>query len=233
MEPTDSSIIFPIDCGKIELLSQNEYLPSGLQGAYNDVVNYWDEQIQEPTIYKGSPPYYCEEKYEPGWRLINSCELLTLLYYFDQAYNIWTSNTWEASGYNMPYYPIAFREEAQYLLEKLTGQDLSATVLHDTNDWSDQISDWKLDFVDDFFTPGDIMVREEDYPNGWPFPSPPGTTESESWYYNEVVIQVNVYWYGSEYISYSNKANWDRILYQRFERYDFSSTVSRCVREVD
>ncbi|MCD8072607.1 MAG: hypothetical protein LUE10_05465, partial [Alistipes sp.] len=128
---------------------------------------------------------------------------------------------------------LAFRQEAQFFLEKLTGYDLSGSVLYDENNHEDNLTDLKLGIVDAYFTPGDIVVRVDDYPDGWPFPSAPGTTESESWYYNEVVIQVDVYWYGSEYISYSDRDNWDEILYGHFVRYDYSSTVSRCVREID
>lgn len=54
----------------------------------------------------------------------------------DQTYTIWMSNTWDAHTYNMdhpqapvPYYSLHFRRAAQSLLEKLTGVDLSATVL--------------------------------------------------------------------------------------------------------
>ncbi|MCD8073046.1 MAG: hypothetical protein LUE10_07760, partial [Alistipes sp.] len=102
--PSDTTIIFPTDCGKIELLSHNEYLTDGLQGAYNDVVNYYDPTVGGPVIYRGDPPYYCEKKYGPGWRLINSCELMSFLAYFDTAYNEWTSKTWDPEAYDMPYY---------------------------------------------------------------------------------------------------------------------------------
>ncbi|MCC8035610.1 MAG: FimB/Mfa2 family fimbrial subunit [Rikenellaceae bacterium] len=229
--PSDTTIIFPTDCGKIELLSHNEYLTAGLQGAYNDQVIYYDPETQGSLIIRGDPPYYCEKKYGEGWRLINSCELMSFLAYFDTAYNVWTSNTWNAVAYDMPYYSMAFREEAQYFLEKLTGYDLSGSVLYDQNNHEDALTDLKLGIVDEYFTPGDIMVKEDDYPGGWPFPSPPGT--DLTWFYNEVTIQVKVYWYGSEYISYSDRDNWNEILYGEFERYDYSSTVSRCVRDVD
>ncbi|MCC8088806.1 MAG: FimB/Mfa2 family fimbrial subunit [Rikenellaceae bacterium] len=232
--PTDSSIVIPTECGKIEIHSTNEQLTQGLQGAYNDVVNYWDAEIQGPTIIRGDPPYYCEKKYDEGWRLINSCELLSFLAYCDVAYNIWTSNTWLAAGYDMPYYPLPFRQEAQYLLEKLTGEDLSSTILYDEHNNEDLLSDEKINLIDRYFTPGDIMLRVEDFPNGWPFESPPGTDASETWYYNEVTIQVKAYWYGpSEYITLADRSNWDLVLYHEFRRYDYSSTVSRCVREVD
>lgn len=234
VEPTDSSIIITTECGKVEILSHNEYLTQGLQGAYNDVVNYWDPEIQGPTIIRGDPPYYCEKKYGSGWRLINSCELLSFLAIVDAAYNVYLSNTWLAADHpEIPYYPLAFRQAAGELLEKLTGADLSQSVLYPTNNWEDEIEDTKMNIVDDYFTPGDIMVREEDFPNGWPYESPPGTTESETWYYNEVVIQVKAFWYGSGYLSPSDRDNWDKILYHEFRRYDYSSTVSRCVRPIE
>lgn len=233
--PTDSSIIIPIECGgKVEILSTNEALSQGLQGAYNDVVNYYDPEIQGPTIYRGDPPYYCEKKYGPGWRLINSCELMSFLSYCDAAYNIWTSNTWDASQWDMPYYSLPFRKAAQSLLEKLTGWDLSSSVLYSENNYQDVLTDMKLGLIDSYFTPGDIVVREMDYPNGWPYSSPPGTSASEDWYYNEVTIQVKAYWYGpSSYLTPSDEANWNTILYHQFVRYDYSSTQSRCVRVVE
>ncbi|MCD8194131.1 MAG: hypothetical protein LUD74_06240 [Tannerellaceae bacterium] len=42
VEPTDSSIIIPTECGKVEILSRNENLPQGLMGAYNDEIIYYD-----------------------------------------------------------------------------------------------------------------------------------------------------------------------------------------------
>ncbi|MCC8095716.1 MAG: hypothetical protein LIP05_10355 [Tannerellaceae bacterium] len=48
-----------------------------------------------------------------------------------------------------------------------------------------------------------------------------------------MTIQVKVFWYGSSYLSPAIRANWDAILYHEFERFDYSSTVSRCVRTVD
>lgn len=229
--PTDSSIIIPTECGKVEIMSHNEALTQGLQGAYNDQIIYYDPSGNYPRIDRGDPPYYCEKKYGPGWRLINSCELMSFLAYCDQAYNIWTSNTWEARDNNIPYHPIAFRQAAQLLLEKLTGEDLSATVFYNENNWEDEISDWKLDLIDRFFTPGDIMLKLEDFPGGWPYSAPPNT--SETWYYIEATIQVKAYWYQSGYVSPSVRANWDEILYGEFQRYDFGSTVSRCVRTVN
>ncbi len=229
--PTDSSIIIPTECGKVEILSQNENLTQGLQGAYNDVVNYWDAELQGPTIYRGDPPYYCEKKYGEGWRLINSCELLSYLAICDAAYNIWLSNTWLAASSNMPYYPLTFRKQAQTLLEELTGEDLSGNVLYNVNNWEDQIDDVKLNLVDRYFTPGDILLRLMDFPDGWPFTASPNT--SEDWFYIEVTIQVKAFWYDSGYITLTDRSNWDKVLYGEFERYDYSSTVSRCVRTVD
>lgn len=64
-----------------------------------------------------------------------------------------------------------------------------------------------------------------------PMQHPPGTTED--WIYSEVTIQVKAFWYGSSYLSPAIRANWDTILYHEFERFDYSSIVSRCVRTVD
>ncbi|MCD8166145.1 MAG: FimB/Mfa2 family fimbrial subunit [Bacteroides sp.] len=230
--PTDSSIIITTECGTVEILSYNENLTQGLQGAYNGVVNYYDPEIQGPTIYRGEPPYYCEKKYSPGWRLINSCELLSFLAVCDAAYNVWASNTWLAADHpEIPYYPLRFRQAAQALLESLTGEDLSATIFYNENNWADVLADEKLDLIDRYFTPGDIMLRIMDFPDGWPFASPPGT--DLVWFYNEATIQVKAFWYDSGHLSPSVRANWDTILYNEFERYDYSSTVSRCVRVVE
>ncbi|MCD7711352.1 MAG: hypothetical protein LUJ25_01165 [Firmicutes bacterium] len=48
-----------------------------------------------------------------------------------------------------------------------------------------------------------------------------------------MTIQVKAFWYGSSYLSPAIRANWDTILYHEFERFDYSSIVSRCVRTVD
>jgi len=231
--PTDSSVIIPTECGTVEIMSHNEDLTQGLMGAYNDEIIYWDPETQGPTIKKGDPPYYCEKKYGEGWRLINSCELLSFLAVLDTTYTIWLSNTWEAETYGKPYYPLYFRQAAQELLEKLSGLDLSASVLYPVNNWQDELVDDKLDIVDRYFTPGDILVREMDFPNGWPYPTPPATGPSEDWIYNQVSIQVKAYWYGEGYLSPAVRSSWDTILYSQFERFDYSSTVSRCVRTVD
>lgn len=231
--PTDSSvIIIPVLCegsSKIEILNKDEILPQGLQGAYGDVVNYWDPVVQGPSITKGQPPYYCEKKYGPGWRLINSCELMSFLALFDQAYRIWQSNTWEGVDNNLPFYPLPFRQEAQAFLQKLTGVDLSGIVLSDNE--KDNLGDAKLDVIDRFFTPGDIMIRESDYPGGWPYTAPPNNS-GLAWFYSEVVVQVKAYWY-TGYLDLSIPGNKEKVLYEQFERYDFSSTVSRCVRVVE
>lgn len=231
--PTDSSvIIIPVLCEtsrKIEILNKDEILPQGLQGAYGDVVNYWDPVIQGPSITRGSPPYYCEKKYGEGWRLINSCEMMSFLTLFDQTYRIWQSNTWEGVSYNLPFYPLPFRQEAQALLQRLTGVDLSGIVLSDNG--KDNLGDIKLDVIDRFFTPGDIMIRETDYPGGWPYSAPPNNS-GLAWFYSEVVVQVRAYWYAG-YLDLSIPGNREKVLYEQFERYDFSSTISRCVRVVE
>ena len=156
-----------------------------------------------------------------------------------QPYTIWMSNTWDAHTYNMdhpqapvPYYSLHFRRAAQSLLEKLTGVDLSATVLKNENNWEDNISDKKLGVVDTYYTPGDIKERVDDYPEGWPFPAPPGTSAGDSWIYNEAAIQVKAFWYSSGYVDLSKRANWYKVLYGNFQRYDFHATT-RCVRTVE
>lgn len=226
--PTDSSLVIPTECGKIEMLNHNEILPKGLQGAYNDVVNYYDPQVGGPVINKGNPPYYCEQKYGKGWRLINSCELMSFLTLFDKTYRIWASNTNEGINDNLPFYPLRLRQEAQALLEKLSGMDLSHYVL--TDNGVDPMGDEKLDIIDRYFTPGDIMIKEEDYPNGWPYSAPP-MNNGEKWYYSEVAIQVQGFWYPG-YYDLSIPGNREKVLYGEFQRYDYSSTVSRCVRTV-
>lgn len=237
--PTDSSIIMPTDCGKIELLSKNEELPEGLKGAYGDEINYYDPATGKPAIIEGNPPYYCEQKYGKGWRLINSCELMSFMALLDKTYTVWMSNTWDAYTYNrahpdapIPFYSLPFRKSAQTLLEKLTGTDLSGTVLMIENNWEDKMSDKKLGIVDTYFSPGDIKEREDDYPGGWPFPVPPATSVQESWIYNEAAIQVKAFWYSSGYVDLSDRSNWEKALYRNFQRYDFRA-VSRCVRSID
>jgi hypothetical protein len=229
VETTDSSVVVPTACGKIEIRSNNEYLQQGLQGAYGDQINWWDPNVQGPSIIHGQPPYYCEKKYGPGWRLINSCELMSFLGLFDQTYKIWQSNTWQGIGSNLPLYSLPFRQEAQDLLGKLTGVNMSQYVLTDTKG-GDAFGGAKLDILDDYFTPGDIMVTLNQYPN-WTFPSPP-FSGIENWFPMEVVNQVKGYWY-SGYLDYSDPANYNKILYQQFQRYTYSSTVSRCVRSVE
>lgn len=231
--PTDSSvIIIPILCdgeSKIEIRNHEEVLPQGLQGAYGDVINYWDPVVQGPSITKGKPPYYCEKKYGPGWRLINSCELMSFLALFDQTYRIWQSNTWEAVNNNLPFYPLVFRQQAQDLLQRLTDTDLSGIVLSDSQ--KDNLGDAKLGVIDRYFTPGDIMLREQDYPNGWPYTAPP-MNNGQKWFPSEVVVQVKTYWYPG-YLNLSVPGNKEKVLYSEFQRYDYSSTISRCVRSVE
>lgn len=226
--PTDSSLIIPTECGKIEMLNYNEVLPKGLQGAYNDEVNYYDPQVGGPIIYKGNPPYYCEKKYGKGWRLINSCELMSFLALFDKTYRIWASNTNEGINDKLPLYPLRLRQDAQALLEKLSGVDLSQYVL--TDNGVDPMNDEKLDIIDKYFTPGDIMIKEEDFSSGWPYDAPP-MNNGEKWYYSEVVIQVRGFWYPG-YYDLSIPGNKEKVLYGEFQRYDYYSTVSRCVRVV-
>ena len=226
--PTDSSLIIPTECGKIEMLNYNEVLPKGLQGAYNDEVNYYDPQVGGPIIYKGNPPYYCEKKYGKGWRLINSCELMSFLALFDKTYRIWASNTNEGINDKLPLYPLRLRQDAQALLEKLSGVDLSQYVL--TDNGVDPMNDDKLDIIDKYFTPGDIMIKEEDFSGGWPYDAPP-MNNGEKWFYSEVVIQVRGFWYPG-YYDLSVPGNKEKVLYGEFQRYDYYSTVSRCVRVV-
>ncbi|MBD8349945.1 hypothetical protein [Dysgonomonas sp. HGC4] len=228
--PTDSSVIVPTSCGKIEIHSTNEQFQQGLMGAFGDQVNWWDPNVQGPNIIKGQPPYYCEKKYGPGWRLINSCEMMSFLALFDQTYKIWQSNTWLGINSGIPFYSKTLRQQAQDLLGRLTGMDMSKYLLSDMQG-GDSFGSEKLGIIDAFFTPGDIVVTRKQFPGGWPYPAPP-FQGIEDWYPMEVVHQVKEYWY-SGYLDYADPANYDKVLYQRFERYSFSSTVSRCVRNVE
>lgn len=45
---SDSTIIIPTNCGRIEMRSNNEILSQGLMGGYGDEVNWWDPVIQGP-----------------------------------------------------------------------------------------------------------------------------------------------------------------------------------------
>jgi hypothetical protein len=227
--PTDSSLIVPTDCGKIEIRSQNEVLQQGLLGAMGDEIVWWDPAVGGPTIKKGKAPYYCEKKYGPGWRFINSCELMSFLKLFDQTYRIWQSNTWQAVNAGLPYYSLPFRQEAQALLGRLTGTDMSRFTSTDSG--KDTFAGEKLGMIDQYFTPGDILVTQDDYPDGWPYP---GTVNNngQTWFPMEVSIQIKGYWY-ADYLNFGDAANHDAILYGEFYRYDYSSTITRCVRNVD
>lgn len=225
--PTDSSIIIGTDCGKVEILSRNEQLRGGLHGAYHDVINWGSK-----TITRGEPPYYCEEKYGEGWRLINVCELMSFLSVLDAAYSVWMSNTWDAYPY-LPVYPRSFRMTAQLALEKLTGLDLSDAV-YSNEPQGDNLGRNKMlpGILWSYFVPGDIMVREADFPDGWPYPGPPGTGSKDDWIYNEVVIQLKAFW-DAGYITMTDRRNWEKVIYQQFYMYTYSSTTSRCVRSVE
>jgi hypothetical protein len=224
-------IIFPTSCGTIEMRSNNETLTSGLMGALNYTVYYYNAATGGPLVTQAAPPYYCEQKYGAGWRLIKACEMMSFLALFDQTYRIWQSNMWEGINNNLPFYPAAMRLQAQNLLQALTGVNLSAYTPSDASKGADPFGSNKLGVIDDFFTPGDIIVTVNEYPNGWPYPSKP-TSGIEPWYPMETVTQVKGYWY-SGYLQYSDPANYAAILYQQFERFSFSSTISRCVRSVD
>mgnify|MGYP003623619677 FL=1 len=154
---------------------------------------------------------------------------MSFLAIFDQAYRIWQSNTWQGVNSGLPFYPLPFRQQAQDLLQNLTGVDLSGIVL--TDNGKDNLGDAKLGVVDQYFTPGDIMLKESDYPNGWPYTAPPNNS-GQKWYPSEVVIQVKSYWYPG-YLDLSIPGNKEKVLYEEFQRYDYSSTVSRCVRTVE
>ncbi len=92
------------------------------------------------------------------------------------------------------------------------------------------MNDDKLDIIDKYFTPGDIMIKEEDFSGGWPYDAPP-MNNGEKWFYSEVVIQVRGFWYPG-YYDLSVPGNKEKVLYGEFQRYDYYSTVSRCVRVV-
>jgi hypothetical protein len=74
------------------------------------------------------------------------------------------------------------------------------------------------------------LVKRADYPDGWPFYGA-SADNGQAWYPQEVVIQLLGYWY-SGYLDFGNPENHDKILYGEFARFDYSSTVSRCVRSV-
>jgi hypothetical protein len=228
--PTDSSVIVPTACGTIEILSRTEVLPQGLMGAFGDQINWYDPSIGGPTIIKGDEPYYCEKKYGLGWRLINSCEIMSFLRIFDQAYRVWQGNTWMGINNGLPSQSLAFRQEAQVLLGKLTGVDMSRfTPKEGAN--NDDFGGEKLGMIDQYFTPGDILVRESDYGSNWPYASKPNNNGLK-WFPMEVSIQVKGYWY-SDYIDINKDENIEKILYGNFAMYDYSSTVSRCVRSIE
>ncbi|MDR0907573.1 MAG: hypothetical protein LBM63_03050 [Rikenellaceae bacterium] len=229
--PTDSSVIVPTACGTVEILSHTEVLPQGLMGAFGDKVNWYDPAVGGPSITKGEEPYYCEKKYGPGWRLINSCEIMSFLRVFDQAYRVWQGNTWMGSNNGLQHQSLPFRQEAQVLLGKLTGYDMSRFTPQE-GDNNDTFGGEKLGMIDQFFTPGDIVVRESDYAAGsWPYAGKPNNN-GQKWFPMEVSIQVKAYWY-SDYIDINKDENLDKILYLNFATYDYSSTVSRCVRTIE
>lgn len=225
--PTDSSIIMPTDCGKIEVLAKKEELGGGLMGAYGDQAN-WSNN----TITPGSPPYYCEQKYGPGWRLINACETMSFLAVLDSAVKIWMSNTWMARGSDLPYLPLSYRQYAADIMPSLVAGNYSGTVLNPTNDNQDNIPYGQIDVFYSYFVPGDIMYRTSDFPNGWPFPGKPATGSNDAFYYNQVGIQAYGFW-DPKYINISDRKLWDGILYNHFYRYDYSSSTSRCVRVIE
>jgi hypothetical protein len=229
--PTDSSVIVPTSCGTVEILSQTEVLPQGLMGALGDQINWYDPTIGGPTVIKGEPPYYCEKKYGPGWRFINACEIMSFLRIFDQAYRVWQGNTWMGINNGLQYQSLPFRQEAQVLLGKLTGTDMSRFTPQEGAN-NDTFGGEKLGMIDQFFTPGDVVVRESDYPaGGWPYAGKPNNN-GQKWFPMEVSIQVKAYWY-SDYIDINKDENLDKILYLNFAMYDYSSTVSRCVRSIE
>lgn len=231
--PTDSSVVMPTLCGEsIEILYRNESL--NLQSAYNYTVNHGNQ-----TITQGEPPYYCERKYGEGWRLINSCELMSYLAALDIANNAWMSNTWDMDTYNtnnpdspIPLYPLAIRKAAQQFLETLTGTDLSDTQFVDettAQPWEkDAVSSRKdMGLIGNYFIPGDILYKPSDFQSGW-------TGEiQEDWYYYEVAFQIPaIWWAGENYITLADRNNWDKVLYTHFKRFDFSG-LSRCVRTMN
>jgi hypothetical protein len=226
--PTDSSVIVPTDCGTVEILSYTEKLPQGLMGAFGDQINWWDPTIGGPTVIKGKEPYYCEKKYGKGWRLINSCELMSLLRIFDQAYRVWQGNTWMGINNGLPSQSLAFRQEAQELLAKITGYDMSKFTPTETG--YDSFGGEKLGMIDQFFTPGDILVIEDNYQGHWPYESKPNNNGLK-WFPMEVSIQIKGYWY-SDYLNINLDENVEKILFLNFAMYDYSSTVSRCVRNI-
>lgn len=227
IEPTDTSIIIPTECGMIEMHTAVETLSGGLREAYNYTGVDWNNQ----TFIGGDPPYYCENKYGPGWRLVNACELMSSLGYLDEAYSVWASNTWEANGVGMKPYPIAMRVRAQEFIELFSGLDLSDAQYEDESrtDVKDNLGQNKdLNMMWGYFTTGEL-IREDDFPGGWPYQGAPAT--NDTWYYQEMVIQARQPW-AAGYISPADRDNWDRLLYREFHMFEYAAK-SRCIREVE
>lgn len=233
--PTDSSVIMPTLCDEqIEILYKNENM--SLQEYYKYSID-WGYQ----TTSKGDAPYYCESKYGSGWRIANSCELMSYLAALDVAYNVWFSYTWEADSYNnrypnspIPLYPMVIRKAAQDFLEKLTGIDLSGSTQVDekTNPWSrDNLTNKNLGLISDYFSPGDILYKPSEFEDWWK-----RDDSGEDWYECENSFQVPAFWWASDnniaYISLADRKNWDIVLYTHFRRMD-SPTNFRCVRTVN
>lgn len=230
--PTDSSVVMPTVCSEyIEILYRNETI--NLQSAYNYTVNWGGESFTQD-----SSPYYCEKKYGKGWRLIESCELMSYLAVLDIANNVWLSNTWDMDAYNqsnpqspIPLYAMPMRKAAQRFLEKLTGTNLSDTKYVDettANSWEkDQASSNKeMGLIGQYFIPGDILYKPSEFESGWT-----GSIEQQ-WFFYESAFQIPaIWWNGSAYITLALRENWDKVLYTHFRKFDFSGN-SRCVRTV-
>jgi hypothetical protein len=237
---TDDGIILETPCGTIEVRSTNEILSAntneylttgnGLMGALGDQINWYDPAIGGPAIIKGEPPYYCERKYGEGWRFMDACETISFLQLFDQVYRVWHSNTWVGYSFGLPRQSVEARQQAQELLGKITGYDMSGFTPTDSN-YGDTFGDEKLGMVDQFFTPGNILEIEANYNGAWPFAASPEDNHGETWFPLEAITQIKAYW-DPAYIDINQAENSESILFSRFVRYDHQSTVSRCVRNV-
>ncbi len=134
VEPTNPGIIIPVPCQggqKVEIRYNNEALGSGLMGAFGDLISYYDSRVGGPLItnpngFVKSKTAYCEKLYGPGWRFINSCELMAFFAIFDQAHRVFESNTWQGRGSNLPFYTKVFRQQAADLLSQLSGVNVTA-----------------------------------------------------------------------------------------------------------
>ncbi len=282
VEATTPGVIVPVPCEggqRVEIRYSDEKLGSGLMGAFGDQISYYDSRVGGPLItnpngFVNTKTSYCESRYGKGWRFINSCELMAFFSMFDQAHRVFESNSWQGRGSQLPFYTKVFRQQAADLLAQLSGVDVTAYKNSMVNDnqvtvgangvssgTADGFGSTKFNMIDNFYTPGDVVVTVKDNPypnypapyNAWPYPGPIATAQNAGvtpppptywwypappengiavWYPMELQHQLKGYWYPN-YLRYDDPANYNKILYTQFVMYSHSSTVSRCVRVVE